>query len=428
MSSLLSWDTVSVITVASLNNSLSEKGNAILNSFQFKSDGGPTQQPYTCEGLLGSWSVGYANATDMLTIYLPITSGTLKSSSAALDISGIVIAIAVSLEFVADQSSTATNLVFSFQSAGKTGDVPSPGVVTPIGMTGPADVLAELGIGGQNELMNDFAQLIVTAAKPMNYFFAQLNTNLGDLPSWLKVFSSGYIYIHEDDGNDFFAILSLVTDSPLPKAQIDTTILPSNGNDTILGISGSLFARYLLMPELVSALSPNLPQADLSFNSSNNQITLINSFGLDSIKVGAIDYYPKVNNMVAYATNGGLYVSISGNCDLKAGISMTYSFECRPSLNPQMVNGSIQFIKDPSPVSSHHADIPWYWEYLSPIASIIIDVVIATISDSLGSKLINGLNSKFDFSMQTSVVWASGLANMNQIVLEDACIMSGKID
>jgi hypothetical protein len=98
-----------------------------------------------------------------------------------------------------------------------------------------------------------------------------------------------------------------------------------------------------------------------------------------------------VDALSATVSGSVLGLSVSGDTDLGAGISMTYWVSSRPRLVFDADTASISFVADPNPTSGHDADVPW-WFYLggvivAGITELVVTVIANGISNALGSRL-----------------------------------------
>jgi len=427
MISLYNWDTASVISLDEINRDLSKNGNQILNNFQFSGGGGGIVLPYSCSGELAQWSIGSADSVDIIAVFLPIKSGTISSPKQTLDISGLTIKLAVSLSFIAQASAGANSLIFAFGSAGCLGDLPKKNVVTPLAISGPAAIIAALGLTGQEDLANSFVKMMVSAAKPMNYVLAQLGLPEASGTPWLAPTASIYCYASRLQGKDYLIILSVTNNQSIAEIpQYDAQILPTHENNITFAFTGNLFLKNIILPALASAFGKNLSINDLSINNTGDQIQLRSPFNLDPITVGLIDYYPEVTQLTASMTDQGIILNLKGNCSLKAGISMTFSVESRPTLNSQVRNMQLQFTADPKPISSHDASIPWYWWFAGLLVKTIVNIVVLEICSSLSNKLINNINNQSINTIAMGINWFGKTSPvMSSVQVNDACTLKG---
>jgi len=426
MISLYNWDTASVISLDEINKDLSKNGNQILSNFEF-SGGGGIVLPYSCRGELGQWSIGSADSVDIIAVFLPIKSGTISSPNQTLDISGLTIKLAVSLNFIAQASADLNSLIFAFDNAGRLGDSPKKNVVTPLAVSGPAAIIAALGLTGQEDLANSFVKMMVSSAKPMNYIFAQLGLPEASGTPWLAPTASIYCYASQLQGKDYLIILSVTNNQSIDEIpQYDAQILPANENNTTFAFTGNLFLKNIILPALASSFGQNLTLNDLSVNSAGDQIQLKSPFDLNPITVGLIDYVPEVTQLTGSMTDQGIILNLKGNCDLKAGIRMTFSVESRPTLNSQVKNMQLQFTADPKPISSHDASIPWYWWFAGLLVKTIVNIVVLEICTSLSNKLINNINDQSINTITMGINWFGKTSPvMSSVQVNDACTLKG---
>ncbi|KQR18755.1 TULIP family P47-like protein [Deinococcus sp. Leaf326] len=405
MPSLEGWDTLSALPISFVNAALAQHSASIIGQFSF-TGGGSFNTPYTCTGTFGPFAIARGINTTIINLQMPVASGTIQTAQTTVDLAGVVVIMAVSLTFI---QGSAVGLSLDLAAAGKYGTSPQPGLVTPLSLTGPPAVLTLLGQAGIQDVLDGFAQTIVEHAQPLQYFFAELNDTLLPQEAWLQATAYAYSYLLQTSGDDYLAISTMVAGHSAPATvNVDASFLPPAGSsaNSATAITGDLFLQQLIMPQLPQAFQGRLSAGNLSFDSAQHRIVNSTPFDLAQIQVGLIWYTPTITSLVVNNQENAIQISLSGNCDLYAGISMSFSFQASPSLSFSGATQTLTFLPDPNPISSHHADVPWWWFAGGLIVEAVVQAVVAVISSDLGDDLTSLLNTQSISGVQTNVNWS----------------------
>jgi hypothetical protein len=394
------WDTVYVIDVNLVNAALrSEK----LPALRYGSDG--TEMT----GTMGSMQIVSGGSGKLLRMSFQITQGSLASKvvgNASLD--GVALIADLELTLLPSRVPTSQNLVPDIRSVSpQTG----PGLLTPVNLLDPGKHLSP----GQHALV--FAllpQFLVSVAPQITLVLATVNFAKPATNSWLAPVKADYAFMHKNDGSNYLGILAVTTDRDVSKLQrtIDDQIV-SGSNNAGLFISEALFMENVIIPVLVRAY----PDAGSSnFYWTGREIKAHRSFGAGSVKKGAITYHPKINSFDLTLVGGALDTSLSGGCDLKAGISMSYSAS---SSNPSRFDTRtklLTFAADPHPRFHKNVHIPWYWIFGGLIVEAIVQLVARLIGNAIADALQGEQGVKLAQTSPTSIQWS----HVTKIDVKDA--------
>ena len=276
MISLASWDTISILDIAQVNQALAANHIRLIMEFSFSSPGNQFSPAYNASGQLGAWTLDQGSSGDLLRLELPIVNGAIRAGNDQSDLQGTTAVMEVSLDFLPDSTSPGvSNLVFSFQHPGQVGQPPQRDVVTPIRLLGPAATLAQLGVAGQNALLNGLANELSSQAAALSYIFARLNLIAPDTHFWLTPQRSAYCYYSTGSPlRGFLAILSVITDRPVDglAREVDAMVFPDSASDMSFAFTGDLFLEHLIMPAVVAVFGAHVTNTTFAFNANTHQI------------------------------------------------------------------------------------------------------------------------------------------------------------
>jgi hypothetical protein len=391
---IFGWDTVSVLSITCVNRSLANDSAMLLKAFQFSGNNFGTS--YQGGGDFGAWRVLSGGSGELLRLALPITSGQIRGGTAEpIDLSGIEAIVDVSLRLL--PSGTKQDLVFSFGTAGRLGDAPRPDVVTPVGITGPASVIDALGDQGKELVLDGIASFLCADARALSYAFASINLVPPGAASWLAPASSSYCYIERPNPAGgapvgYLAILSVITRRPI--GQLSRTVDPELlVGDTAFAIAGDVFLAHVIQPTLPALFGGAAASDCFVFDAASHAIKQAKAFDIASVKEGLIRYDPRVTALSVTVVGGSVAMSIDGDCDLKAGISMTFWLRNQSRLIFDATTARVAFSADPRPQSGHQADVPWWFYGGGLLVEEITELVVKVIADGIASDLGERLGS-----------------------------------
>src|SRR2546423_527012 len=104
MISLSSWDTISIVDMVRVNQSLAANRSQLMTDFNFSGGGHEFFPAFHCTGQFGSWTLDKGSAGDLLRLDLPITSGNISSETSSVDLSGMTAVMEISLAFLPDST------------------------------------------------------------------------------------------------------------------------------------------------------------------------------------------------------------------------------------------------------------------------------------------------------------------------------------
>ena len=382
------WDTGYATTISQVNLLLGDP-SAVPTVF------GLVVQGMTVQGVFGPWSIVTEGGGELLHLQTMIASGTMSGGGApaAADLTGIAVVLEINLLLLPPSLAGERELRFNFKTVG-TADTPSaPGVVKPLKVLDPAKKLnfeqgAVLGAA--------VAQCLVEQASAITFHFARINIVPPDAgASWLTPVSSVYSYYQTDGGAGYLVVLSATDarDTTNLSRKIDPDLISGPG-DAFFAISEGLFLQHVIMPILPS-LYAGTDASYFAFDAVNQAVRATQAIGLGGVKSGLITYYPEITGLQITISGANVLVAVSGDCDLHAGMSLTFSVSSTLAASVAAGTGGLTLARDANPSISHDSHIPWYDYLLGPIPDIVMAIIVPMIADGIASGLsqaIGGLS------------------------------------
>ena len=384
------WDTIYAIHLNQVNAALAKSTGKVPQTFSLS---GVDFVPYTVQGQFSRWSVIPGGSGQLIWLQLDIGSGSFmlgtghQAQSAPL--AGISIQVEVSLQLIPAQAGGST-LQFDFKAVGKPGQA-VPGLVTPLKLLDPNKALNPAMADALPGLMANF---LVNNAAAVTYVFASINPANAATVKWLEPVKSDYVYLQSNAGDGYLAILSVTSDRDISSylRQVDPSLI-APGVQGFFVISTNLFMQFVVLPLLPGAWGNGATAASFSFSPANHTISNTGNLGANGVTQGAITYYPEITSFGMAVNGGNLTTAVSGNCDLKMGMSMDYSISTACPAGYSSATKTLAFRPDPNPGEHHDTHIPWYDYLMGPLPDIIVAAVIPAIANGIASGLTGQLQN-----------------------------------
>ena len=380
------WDTGYATTIAQVNKDLGDP-KSVPSSFS------TTVTKTKVEGRFGPWSIVAGGAGQLLHLKIMIAAGTISGGSdPSADLAGVGVLLEIDLQLLPSNLPSQQKLSFNFKIAG-TKDTPSaPGVVKPLQVLDPAKKLKFMQ---QVVLSAAITQFLVEQAASISFVFAHINlVPPSPTTSWLTPVSSGYTYFQTGAGDGYLVVLSATDGRDISRIgrQVDPDLLSGTGNG-FFAISEGLLLQHVIMPTLPTVY-PNTDASYFSFDSTNNVIKAAKPIQMNEMKVGLINYYPRITSLQIRVSGSNIVTSLTGDCDMHAGIGMTFSITSTSACSFDAGNGALSLAKDPNPQVSHDSQIPW-WAYLIGIGSWLVLAILAIVVKVIANGIADGLTAAF---------------------------------
>jgi hypothetical protein len=399
------WDTAFAIDFSVANAALARNQGSLLVGFSIDD---PEGLQVRAEGSFGGWQIAEGGSGQFITVRMPVVDGWLElaSQGGRVDLAGTTFVASVALDLIPSALPDAQDLRFDVTTAGKVGQPPVPGAITPIRMDDPDGRLDDFQ---EALLLAALATYVAQNADRISFVFATVNLVPPQSDSWLTPVRSAFSYADRTDGSGgALVILSVTDDRPidnLPRT-VDGALL-ARDHQAAFGISQALLLEHVIMPSLPPAFGHGATPASFTYDDQTGQIVNLQSLGMNSVRWGAIDYDPEIRTVRLGIDGSDLRARYEGYCDLKAGISMTFWIE---PVNPIVYDGGTQalaFLADGDPKSDYDADIPWYWWLGGPIVRAIVGMVVPAIASGIADSLTSSVGSMLSPARNppTSIRW-----------------------
>jgi hypothetical protein len=148
------------------------------------------------------------------------------------------------------------------------------------------------------------------------------------------------------------------------------------------------------------------------------------------VRSGAIDYDPWVDQLEVRSGENALQGRYTGGCDLKAGISMTYTIVAINQAHYSTALGALQFMADPAPKETHDANIPWYWWFLGPIVVAITALVVSIIANDIAKQISDDNRERLALGRYppSSILWGGDeILNVTTMGVNNAMYLYGNV-
>jgi hypothetical protein len=402
---LYGWDTAFAIDISVANAALARNEGSLLVGFAIDD---PDGLQVRAEGTFGGWQIVEGGSGQFVTLRLPVVDGWLElaSQGGRVDLAGTAFVASVALDLIPSALPDTEDLRFDVATAGKVGEPPVAGAITPIRMDDPAGRLDDLQ---EALLLASLATYVARNADRISFVFATVNLVPPQSDSWLTPVRSAFSYADRSDGSGgALVILSVTDDRPvddLPRS-VDPALL-TRDHQAAFGISQALLLENVIMPSLPPAFGNGATPASFAYDQQARTIVNLQPLSMNAVRKGAIDYYPEIRTLRLGIDGSNLRARYEGWCDLKAGISMTFWIE---PVNPIVYDGrtkSLAFLADGDPKSDYDADIPWYWWLGGPLVRAIVEIVVPAIASGIAGSLTSAVGSMLSPARNppTSIRW-----------------------
>ena len=369
------------------------------------------------------------------------------SGKGAIDLAGVSVIVEVSLALLPEppEKPVGNRLVFDFRTAGKprgtdakpskssspssssaSSSSPAAGVVTPISIHDPK---GRLGIAYKSIVQTAVVECLVSNAAKITYNIATIGVIDQKAYGWLKPAHSEYVFIQEANSmRAYLAILSMVNESGTGKrsTNVDPQLFDDK-SDGFIAISGNLFLQHVIFPQLPSGIGHGAKPSDFEFVPSKHEIKSIATFGIGKVKVGLINYEPKITSLTVRIEGDKLTCDAKGDCSMGIGIHVTFDVDKNNTLVLES-NKQISVVAAPSPPPTHDTHFPWYDYALIAASPLIVGAIEVAIGKALGKKITTSSEVELAADPPAPVAW-TGLKKLNvaSIQLDTAFLMRGTL-
>jgi hypothetical protein len=384
------WDTVSALSVDAVNRALTESTDRLITDFEMSGSRCPRGSSSAASSGRGARSRRSGN---ILRLAVPIASGSIRpTDGAAVDLAGATALVDVSLELL--PTAEGRNLVLALHKAGQVGDPARPGVVTPVRLDVPPVTKEGLGAVGARLVLDGVVDILTTKAATVSFVFASLNLVSSDSGGWLSPVLSAFRYLETMDGRGHLCVLSVTRRRDIQKLPhtVDPDLLAGSG-DLAFAVSEELFQTGLVVPALPEVFGGAANAGCFRYDRGKNRVSATRAFSVRSIKRGAIRYTPRVTSLDLKVVGDRIELTVNGNCDLKAGITMRWWVTSRFSTSFDKAGQRLHFSAGSNTRSGHEVHIPWWFAIGGLLVTDITEFAASMISDRMTGTLRSRLGS-----------------------------------
>ena len=392
------WDTVYALSFACLNQNLAQKSLGFPNQI---SDRDPTS-PFTITAQLGAWQVGNGSSAQILSVTIPIASGTLEDQDkGTFPLAGINLSMDVALEILSQGQQM--SLKFNLQA------------VNPVQVVNPGNLseLQQLG------LLDAAAAYLSANAASIDYEFASINAATQNAPAWLVAQASNYTTV-----NGFLVILCSTKSSNI--AALPPVADPSMiaaGDTAAFLMSGDLFLTDVVLPGLATSMGIKTPAQPFIFNPGTHAIENNGEVELPGVKKGLITYTPKLTSYSMTVTGANLVSYSAISCSAGLGASANVSITANNTVQFDAASKTLQVVADPNPTIHKDNSIPWYELMMGIVFEILVPILVNGVATAVTKDMSNvriaGLSTQ-------SVAWTgAGNFEVTNGGINDAVYLQG---
>lgn len=394
---LYGWDLLFATNLSVINEKFQQNNAYLSSSFNFESTDPFFKTKVNISGQFGKWSIAGKNSNSLINVTLPVNGLNISGmASDNITNASFTLVVGLDLNFISDKNNAnKKNLQFNYSGDGSNS-----------GSNDIRIVSMDAGSSGLTEAQKSFASQAIKICleqnpDKLNYIFASVLLK-NEQANWLSPDNISFDLVNVNNGPAYFCIFGSTGPKTGQAGQVDGSIF--NGTDNMyLGISAPLFLERIIMPGIRKALSGSNPIF------ANPKIVM-SSYVLPDTKVGAITYNPVILYMTMEVSGSQIVTKLSGICDLKANITMSFTYSSNSQISVNKSNRTISVINDPNPVFDHSLDIPWYeWlgiGIIGPIALGIAAIVTSVISNAIADSIKSYSNSNVLISTE-SISWSN---------------------
>lgn len=394
------WDVVYACSGDYINQQLAVNSDKLIQSFVYE------DSAVKVSGQFGTWKIVPGGAGPLLQFETPITTGEayFKQFNETIPLNGVVPLVQMQLQLPKGPNQQVTRtLVFNCTTLGKkTGDT-TPGAVTVINpdvsgtLAKYMDTNPQEAALGAAILTTALGTVFVQNANQLNFVFANmLPVPIGQNADWLTPINLAYAYQQPINntlgGIAILGVLSDVSINNLPR-NFDSNLLLNK--DFGFMLSGNAFMKNVVLPSLPAAFQGNCHTNDFTLN-SDGSITLAESFHLNSVKVGLINYTPNVTSVNYHIDDNSMRCYVATNTDITglSGAYVTNSVTSNNLASFDVPSRTLSFLPDPNMSTTQDSHIPWWEQVLGALTLGIMNVVIEAVSLAIQNSVGDLTSSK----------------------------------
>lgn len=387
------WDVVYACSGHYLNDQLSVTDDGGIRDFNY------ADTAISVSGRFGPWRLVPGGSGPIVQFEMPIVAGsvTIKTTQQQFSLNGCVPLVQLQLKLAKGKTQEASHhLVFHCTTLGKGKGDATPGAVSVLDPDTSGNLKKQTdGAIAAALLVTGLGNCLVAHADQLTYVFARiLPAPTGQNSDWLTPTTVTYGY-HQPKGGALggIAILGMLAGTDRPPPYFDPQLL--EGYDFGFALSARALLQHVIIPSLAQSLQGNAWPGDFAVR-GNSAITLINSFNLNPVHVGALDYIPEVQNLVFEIQETSMRCYIATKTPI-TGLLYAYVTNSVQSINPARFDpGSrrLSFLSDPNMSVTQDKYIPWWESVLGALTFGLMNAIVAAISLAIENSVGGVVDSK----------------------------------
>jgi Clostridium P-47 protein len=318
------WDTVYAVALPDVNSAIVKQKSSPTSWSAHIPAGGFTPK-IDATGAFTDWQLTTGGSGSIVRMHVPFSADVTVGDTTNYDVQGGVAYVEVKLKYIPQPpvADTTPNDLKVRDSGGS----PDDPVVTVSSVTYTSPSPAVDGLAGA--LLNLLEQWMNANLQDFQHVFATVDIATeeatGDF-AWLAPTSTSYAYLDNDDIN--YALLGILsmTENRSPEEAVQSIgadAIPTNARASF-NLSLERVMSKMILPALPLEFT-HAPAGTFTLSGDATQIVAGQSFDLDQVKVGAINYTPNVTNFSIAFVNGELQTSIQVHTPISPGIDAYFS-------------------------------------------------------------------------------------------------------
>lgn len=378
------WDSVFVLSVAEANKQLANNMSQLIETFDFNYTAGLA--PTRINGIFNPWQIVPGGSNSIIQLAFPIQSGTMSIAGIGdYVLNNVTVELQLSLTILPSTVQAQTD-VLAFDFSGTS--VNQSTGITYICTIDPDNQIPDTY---QTLLGDALAQCLLANTAAITYVFATIDL-VPSNENFLAPAESVFCYQQPvNQTASYLSILSMTTPQNVDQKSrsIDPGLL-NTAYDWAMAISPGMFLSGVILPTLPSVFGNGTTASTFRYDASQTAIVNTQSFGVGKVTSGLIDYYPQITSLNMSINNNALHSITSGNCDLYAGLSMTFTITSNNTMVFNAGNQTFTFNSDPNPTEVHDDNIPT-WEEILFLG--LVDLIMMVVVDFIANDIADQLNT-----------------------------------